>query len=132
MIHGQCLCGGVRYELRGAPLAMYHCHCRTCRAASGASFATNVAVRLRDFAIVEGTRLLRGHESSPGKFRYFCSACGSPIYSRGQATPDLVSIRGGTLLDDPGIRPQFHAFVESTAPWVTRCDDLPAYPRARP
>jgi hypothetical protein len=25
MIHGSCLCGVVRYEVRGTPLVMYHC-----------------------------------------------------------------------------------------------------------
>jgi hypothetical protein len=29
---------------------------------------------------------------------------------------------------DPGIRPQFHTFVDDRAPWDTITDDLPQYP----
>jgi hypothetical protein len=30
-------------------------------------------------------------------------------------------------LDDPGIRPSAHIFVDSKAPWFTIADDLPQY-----
>jgi hypothetical protein len=37
----------------------------------------------------------------------------------------------GAFDDDPGIRPQFHTYVGSRAPWDTIADDLPQYPEAR-
>jgi hypothetical protein len=37
----------------------------------------------------------------------------------------------GTLDDDPGARPGFHAYVASKAAWVTICDELPQFPEAR-
>jgi hypothetical protein len=43
---------------------------------------------------------------------------------------DEVSIRMGAFDDDPGIRPQFHTFVDDRAPWDIIGDDLPRYPRA--
>jgi hypothetical protein len=33
----------------------------------------------------------------------------------------------GAFDDDPGIRPQFHTFVDSRAPWDRISDDLPQY-----
>lgn len=126
------MCGKVAYEVRGDPLAMYHCHCQTCRSASGASFVTNIAVKFRELEVVEGARILRGYQSSPGKFRYFCGECGSPIYSHASSSPELASVRAGTLLDDPGIRPEFHAFISSAAPWVEVCDDIPTFSGSRP
>jgi hypothetical protein len=128
MLRGTCLCGTVAYEIRAAPLIMYYCHCGTCRKASGSSFATNVAVRIEDFAIVAGREALAAFESSPEKLRHFCSRCGSPIYSQGEATREIVSVRCGTLDGDPGMRPAVHGHVASKAPWLEIADGLPQTP----
>ena len=128
MLRGSCLCGTVAYEIRAAPLIMYYCHCGTCRKATGSSFATNIAVSTKDFAIVSGREALAAFESSPNKHRYFCSRCGSPIYSHGEATKDIVSVRCGTLDGDPGVRPGIHGYVASKAPWYEITDGLPQKP----
>ena len=72
-IAGSCLCGGVSYEVTGALEAMACCHCRECRKASGAEFATNGSVATRDMNFISGEELLREFESSPGQFRVFLS-----------------------------------------------------------
>jgi hypothetical protein len=130
MLEGSCLCGKIAYRLAGSPAIMYHCHCGTCRKANGSSFATNVIARAEDFSFVSGRELLSSFESSPGKHRYFCSACGSPIYSQAERTSHLVSIRCGTLDTDPAIRPSVHAYVASKASWCEICDELPQRPEA--
>jgi hypothetical protein len=33
----------------------------------------------------------------------------------------------GVLVDDPGIRPSFHVFVGSKAPWFEITDELPQF-----
>jgi len=129
MLRGSCLCGGVRYEVVGAARVMYHCHCSTCRKANGAAAATNMIVPQADFRLVTGAERLASYESSPGKRRYFCSACGSPLYSHAAATADVVSLRCGTLDDDPPLRPSAHIHVASKAPWREIADALPQLPR---
>lgn len=131
MLQGSCLCGKVKYEIDAEPRLMYHCHCGKCRAASGASFVTNIIVATERFKVVAGLEDLSAFESSPNKHRYFCSNCGSPIYSHGQKTQHYVSVRCGTLKNDPGIRPSYHAYVASKAPWVSICDELLQFPEAR-
>jgi hypothetical protein len=42
-----------------------------------------------------------------------------------------VSIRMGAFDDDPGIRPQFHTYVDDRAPWDEITDGLPKYPAGR-
>ena len=130
MLRGSCLCGKVKYEVSGQPRLMYHCHCSRCRAASGASFATNIVVATEDFAVVSGRENMSAFESSPNKHRYFCSTCGSPIYSHSQKTQHYVSVRAGTLENDPGVRPSYHAYVASKAVWVSICDEVPQIPEA--
>jgi hypothetical protein len=124
MLRGSCLCGQVRYQIRGEPRLMYYCHCGACRRATGSSFASNLLVLADDFAVVAGRERLASFESSPDKHRYFCSGCGSPIYSQAKATRAIVSVRAGTLEGDPGLRPSVHAHVASKAPWCEIRDGL--------
>jgi hypothetical protein len=128
MLEGSCLCESIRYEIRSEPIVMYHCHCGTCRSASGASFATNILVAADAFSVIEGREKLASFESSPAKRRWFCSRCGSPIYSHADATSHVVSVRCGTLRSDPGLRPSWHAYVATRAPWTELCDGLPQMP----
>jgi hypothetical protein len=128
MLRGSCLCGAVKYEIRGAPRGMYHCHCGMCRKANGSSLATNLIVPAAEFEVVTGRERLSAYESSPGKQRWFCSGCGSPIYSQSGETRGIVSVRGGTVDGDPGIRPSVHVWAAARAPWTEICDGLPQRP----
>jgi hypothetical protein len=128
MLNGSCMCGKVRFEIRGAPRVTYYCHCGKCRKQSGSSFATNVIVLKEDFAIVAGEEVISSWVSSPGKRRYFCSGCGSPLYSHGKNREHIVSVRCGTLDGDLSLHPSVHAFVASKANWIEITDGLPQHP----
>ena len=133
MLHsGSCLCGAVRYEIRGELGPIVMCHCGQCRKAQGSAFATNAAVRAADFAIVAGEDALVGFESSPGKKRHFCRHCGSPIISTRDAIPGVVRVRIGTLDSDVGAAPSAHIYVASKAAWVEIRDGLPQYAGLEP
>ena len=127
MLNGACLCGRVQYQIEGQPRFMYQCHCGKCRAASGASFVTNIIVDADKFKITAGNECLAAYESSPRKFRHFCSNCGSPIYSHGEKTKHVVAVRCGTLKQDPGVRVAYHAFAASSAAWADICDAQPRF-----
>jgi len=127
MIRGSCLCGEVRYEVRGSPSEMYYCHCSMCRKATGSSFATNMLVDKRDFVVTDGQELIKAYRSSVGEHRLFCSECGSPVYSEALARPGQVSVRCGLLDDDPVIRPSLHIHVQSKAPWSEIHDSLACF-----
>ncbi len=124
MIAGRCLCGAVRFEVDGALHAVAYCHCSQCRRANGSAFAANANAATADFRLLSADTL-REYESSPGKFRAFCATCGSPIYSRWTAHPELRRIRLGTVDGDPGVRPAAHFWVGSKAAWYTIADALP-------
>jgi len=122
------MCGKVRYELRGPPKVVYYCHCGKCRKQSGSAFAINIIVATEDLVFTAGEDAIASWVSSPGKRRYFCSGCGSPLYSHGERTKHIVSVRCGTLDSDLPIRPSVHAFVAHKAAWDEIDDDLPQYP----
>lgn len=126
MLRGSCLCGGVRYEIRGKLGPMGHCHCRTCRKAHGAAFGTHAGVRPERFRWVAGEELVARYESSPGRFRRFCRVCGSTLSGHGEGE-EIGAVAIGTLDDDPGARPLAHIMVASRAPWYAIEDALPRF-----
>jgi hypothetical protein len=132
MITGGCLCDSVRFEIDGKLGAPGYCHCSQCRKANGSAFAANAPVRKRSFSFVRGQEMVREYESSPGKFRAFCSGCGSPVYSRNEKEPETLRVRLGTLDGDPGRRPLAHVWVGSKAPWHEITDELPRFDEAPP
>lgn len=134
-LSGGCLCGGVRFAYAG-PFggdlgAVTLCHCSQCRKAQGnaAAVAPGLASGL---VVTDGAALIREFESSPGKKRAFCGACGSPLYSRLDARPERLRLRLGAfdvLPDDLGIEANTHT---AGAPTWTQANDAPRYPGAEP
>jgi hypothetical protein len=122
----------VRYEVTGVLAPIGFCHCKQCQRANGSAFSCNSSVARSDFRLVSGAELLREFESSPGRFRVFCSRCGSPVYKRVNEQPDTVRIRLGLLDQDPEQRPRAHIWVSAKAPWFEIRDGLPQLPEGLP
>lgn len=127
IIEGGCLCGGVRFEVEPPFIRANHCHCSRCRKHSGTAVCTQARVLRQQFNLTRGESLIRVYGKGEGAVKAFCAECGSSLF--GGTWPDgpQVSIRMGAFDTDPGIRPQFHTFVESRAPWDTITDNLPQY-----
>jgi hypothetical protein len=131
VITGGCLCGGVRYEVRGPFLRASHCHCSRCRRHSGTAVCTQGRVRRQDFHLLSGASLVRVYKPEGGAVKAFCSVCGSSLFGGTWPEGPEVSIRLGTVEGDPGIRPQYHTYVGSKAVWDEILDDLPQYREAK-
>lgn len=124
-LRGSCLCGAVRYEIRGPLGAMSHCHCAMCRKAHGAAFGTYARVQRSDFVLVTGADSIRTYRSSETVTRTFCGTCGATLQWITDERPEALDIAIGTLDDDPGVRPGLHIFAASKAPWFEITDALP-------
>ena len=132
MYYGSCLCGAIRYEVKGELGPIVFCHCSQCRKAQGSAFAANAPVKATDFKIVAGDHALAEYESSPGKKRIFCKICGSPIISRQASRPDVVRLRLGTLDSRIATKPSVHIHVASKAEWLEIHDGLPQHAEFEP
>jgi hypothetical protein len=97
-LEGNCLCGKVTYQVSQDLGDIIHCHCPTCRKAHGAAFSSVAAIKDVNFKII-GSEHLKSFESSVGKYRHFCSHCGSQIYAKREST-DFVILRLGSLNDE--------------------------------
>jgi hypothetical protein len=131
MLTGSCLCGAVAYEADAPVQGIAHCHCRTCRKTHATAFSSVTAVPRERFRWTRGEDLLSAYESSPGKFRRFCSRCGSHIMAERVAQP-VVMLRLGCLDSSIGERPQFHIWRSDGASWYDPKTSWPEKPGGLP
>ncbi|MCC5886782.1 MAG: GFA family protein [Gammaproteobacteria bacterium] len=125
---GSCLCGAMRYRFDAEPAAYGCCHCRSCRKASGGAFAANIAVPAASFRLLKGAEFLKRFESSPNKFRCFCSNCGSPLFAHVGESPSFLRVRLGSLDSEFSTPPVCHFFTGEKADWFEITDDRPEFP----
>ena len=126
---GRCVCGAIRYELRGGLRDILVCHCVECRRYHGTSGAYTAVARER-LSLVDPEGLLRwfpGPQSATGGERGFCSRCGSSLLWR-EPGSTTYSVAAGTLEGATGLRVVQHIWDEQRADWELD-DDLPRVPR---
>lgn len=121
---GQCLCGGVRYEVNVPLRNVIACHCSQCRRTSGnfvaASGAHTSAVKL----ITADT--LVWYASSEYAERGFCNRCGGNLFWRETAAgKNWTSIMAGTLDPPTGLRVVRHIFVADKSDFYSINDGAP-------
>jgi hypothetical protein len=132
-VRGSCLCGGVTFEVTLPFRRANHCHCSRCRKHSGAFGLTQGRVARSQFRLLSGDELIRVFTPPGGKVKAFCVECGSSLFGGDWPDGDEISVRLGALDGDPDIRPQYHTFVGSRAPWDELPDDrLPRYGELNP
>ncbi len=129
MYSGGCLCGAVRYEVRGPLRDVIACHCEQCRRASGHYVAATAAhpehlVITKDegLAWYAGTKTIR---------RGFCRLCGSTLFfDHGADYP--TGIAAGSL-DDGGaaVKLAAHIWLEEAGRYYELADAAPKFTSAQ-
>jgi hypothetical protein len=118
---GSCLCGAVKYEVRGPLRDILLCHCEECRRANGylGAYTSTLAT---DLAVVaeESLRWIDSPRSDRGARRGFCAECGSSLFWHA-AGAERVSIAVGTLDRPTGLRIAAHIYAHQAGDY----DDLP-------
>jgi hypothetical protein len=126
---GGCVCGSIRYVCSRAPVATLNCHCLDCQRSSGAPFASGIIVRMSDMTITGTPKTYSARASSGGlATRSFCSDCGSPLFTRGETAPEVMSIRFPTLDNPSEFQPMLDIWTSSAQPWVCLSQAIPHYP----
>jgi hypothetical protein len=124
-LKGRCYCGQARFEVADAFRYAANCHCAQCRRTTGSAFKPFAGIERAKLAVTAGADalLIVGEADNHNAH---CSRCGSLLFSvvRDGA---YVHVALGTLDDAPGIRPDYHIFVGSKAPWYEITDDLPQF-----
>ncbi|MEX1994410.1 MAG: GFA family protein [Steroidobacteraceae bacterium] len=123
---GRCLCGGVRFAIRGAlRQSAVACHCTTCRRFTGGLWVGTCA--RREHIVFECDKTLRWFRSSPDAQRAFCSRCGSSLFWEGDDEP-LWSIAAGSLDEPTGLRLAVHSWTAESADYWSFDPGIPKTP----
>lgn len=130
MIHGSCLCGAVRLEIR-EPLehAPEACHCTQCRKHTGHFW---VGVNVRRAALqVRGADSVRWYRSSEKVERGSCAVCGSTLFwnpvIEGYA---WTAVAMGCLDARLDLKISKHIFVDDKGGYYELGDGAPQHPGA--
>ncbi len=118
---GGCLCGAVRYTVRGPARDVVVCHCSRCRRQHGHTGAYTEAADA-DLDVADGGTL-RWYVAD-GRERGFCGVCGSSLFWR-RSGADRTSIAAGTLDEPTGLRTTSHIFTGSKGDYYEITDTLP-------
>jgi hypothetical protein len=126
---GGCPCGLVAFEVSAPFTTAGYCHCKRCQRRSGALWSLNGIVPSEGYEIVRGEEHVGVWSPPDGLPKAFCASCGGQLYSDGG---DFIVVRLGAVDGDPGIRPEWHQWLESAPEWEPIPDDgLPRFARRR-
>lgn len=119
---GGCLCGEIRFEIKGEDIGTTYCHCRMCQRFAGAPASVGTGFPKDNLQVTQGEPKI--YASSVIAERAFCPTCGSSLWMR---FFDWEWIFVKTLcLDNPqDFAPTSHFGTESQMPWHDIHDELP-------
>jgi len=99
---GGCACGAIRYAMTSEPIFENHCQCLDCQKRSGTGHGSYLTFARAGEGSISGTasEWRVAGDSGNEKIHAFCPTCGTPVYLRFAAMPDLIAVHA-TSLDDP-------------------------------
>lgn len=131
MLIGECSCRAVQFSVEDQFLYAGYCHCSQCRASSGSAFSSFAGIEKQKLQLTRGKGSISIFKKNEDDIVSFCKICGSVLFSVVR-NGEFAHVPMGTLMDNPSIRPMFHIFVGSKAPWHEITDALPQYAEHAP
>jgi hypothetical protein len=116
---GGCLCGALRYETLGEPMAQGHCYCADCRKASGSGFVPFMnfkasAVRFEGASHAFRSKAWNGGEATRNR----CPVCESLVFGGERGKSDSFTIYAGSLDDPSRFHPNVAIFALGRPEWA--------------
>ncbi|MGE0626153.1 MAG: GFA family protein [Pseudomonadales bacterium] len=125
---GHCLCGKVRYTVRGDPVIVAHCHCDDCQRLTGSGHSTGAMYPVGSISLdgkVTEYELIS--ESGNRVTRVFCSGCGSPILGRNSGIEGFATLSLGTMDDSTDLVPGVAVFTRNRKPWDSMDESIQSF-----
>lgn len=125
----RCACGRVTVSVRGRIHAMFMCSCEDCQKATGTGHST-VAIASPDTVTVNGptASFTRPSASGASFTRWFCPACGTPLYGKSSRAPHAIMLPVGLFgADASWFAPNQLIFARSHRDWDLMPDGLPMH-----
>jgi hypothetical protein len=131
---GGCACGALRYATKHAPIFQNLCQCRDCQRRSGAGHGAWLTFAARAEMVISGEAAHWEVAADSGnvKSHAFCPVCGTPVYLRFAAMPDLIAVAAGSLDEPDRFTPHALTYAERGEPWDAITPGLQAFDRMPP
>lgn len=119
---GACLCGGVRFEVRGPMRDVIVCHCGQCRRTHGhvAAYSSTAQADV----VFHEQATLKWYASSDKARRGFCSECGASLFWEPLGEGRLA-IAAGCLDTPTGLKTERHVYIREASDYYEITDNLP-------
>ena len=121
---GGCLCGAVRYEVKGPLRDVINCHCSMCQRLHGI-FGPHSKARKENISITNDYGLA-WYKSSDVAQRCFCRVYGSSLFWK-PFELEGTGIVAGSLDGPTGLKTIGHIFVGEKMDFYEIDDDLPQF-----
>ncbi|HLW91476.1 MAG TPA: GFA family protein [Roseiarcus sp.] len=130
---GGCLCGALRYEVVGEPMAQGHCYCADCRKASGSGFAPFMQFKASAVRFSGEARQFRSKSARGGEaVRNSCPICMSLVFGGEIGKTDSYTIYAGSLDDPSAFHPAVAIFAEGRPDWAVIPPSFTVFDRMPP
>lgn len=115
---GSCSCGCCRFETSKLPEEVHHCHCSTCRRASGTAFISWSPLEKRAVTWLRHGKLGRVR-ASKWATRSVCLLCGTSMAMTYDGQESTIWLAAGTFTESafPGPLKALHICAASAPPW---------------
>jgi hypothetical protein len=122
-----CLCGQLRLEVEGDPLAVSICHCLDCQRRTGSAFGMQAGYKAAQVQVVgrfsDYARISDQADRKEHVF-HFCPDCGSQVFYTEPTEPDLVVVSIGAFADPSFPPPTESGYDSRRHPWVGLPDSI--------
>ena len=125
---GNCFCGAVEIETRGAPEAMGYCHCRSCRSWSGGPVNAFSLWKRDAVRVTKGEEHVATHIKTPLSERKYCKKCGGHLMTNHPpiGLVDVFASTLPTLAFAPGVHVNYADTVLPMRDGLPKLKDFPA------
>jgi hypothetical protein len=125
---GNCFCGAVEIEVRGAPEAMGYCHCRSCRSWSGGPVNAFSLWKPAAVRITAGEGNVATFTKTPLSERKYCKKCGGHLMTNHSpiGLVDVFAATIPTLAFAPGVHVNYAETVLPMRDGLPKLKDFPA------
>lgn len=123
---GSCLCGTVKFAVKGEFDSFYLCHCQHCQKDTGSAHAANLFSNSAKLVWQSGADAVTSY-TLPGTRhnKSFCKLCGSALPSTQMA--DVLVVPAGCLDTEVNMLPTAHIFLSSKAAWDEGLGEVPKF-----
>jgi hypothetical protein len=124
---GSCLCGSIKYSVKGDFEIALNCHCNICKKNTGGAFEAIALINQESIVFIEGKDNLKKYIISDKANKYFCVNCGTPIYNIHANVPGKAIVHIGSLDNPSCIIPSINIHAENMLPWVLDIKEMKTF-----